>query len=89
MISGGISKKRLGNLIFHSGNVNNFSYKQVLHFYKKDFINLAPKLFKQDDAKVHSSKRSRIEIKNLFRDNFISKWDEGPKLNGEINPRWP
>ena len=42
MISGGISKKRLGNLIFHSGNVNNFSYKQVLHFYKKDFINLAP-----------------------------------------------
>ena len=42
MISGGISKKILGNLIFHSGNVNTFSYKQVLHFYKKDFINLAP-----------------------------------------------
>ena len=56
MISGGISKKRLGNLIFHSRNVNNFSYKQVLHFYKKDLINL--------------------EIKNLFGDNFISKWDE-------------
>ena len=63
MISGGISKNGLDNLIFHSGNVNNFSYKQVLHFYKKDFINL--------------------EIKNLFGDNFISKWDEGPKLNGK------
>ena len=50
MISGGISKKRLGNLIFHSGNVNTFSYKQVLHFYKKDFINLAPILFQQDGA---------------------------------------
>ena len=42
MISGGISKNGLGNLIFHSGNANTFSYKQVLYFYKKDFINLAP-----------------------------------------------
>ena len=83
MIYGGISKNGLGNLIFHSGNVNTFSYKQVLHFYKKDFINLAPKLFQQDVAKVHFSKRSRIEIKNLFRD------DEGPKLNREIIIKWP
>ena len=89
MISGGISKNGLGNLIFHSGNVNTFSYKQVLHYYKEDFINLAPKLFQQDGAKVHSSKRSRLEIKNLFGDNFIPTWDDGPKLNGEIIPRWP
>ena len=54
----------------------------MLHFYKKDFINLAPKLFQQDCVKVHSSKKSRIEIKNLFGDNL------GPKLNGGIIPRW-
>ena len=64
MISSWISKNGLGNLIFHSGNVKTFGYKQVLHFYKEDFINLAPKFFQQDGAKVHSSKSSRLENKN-------------------------
>lgn len=30
MVSGGICDKGLGHLIFHSGNVNTFAYKQVL-----------------------------------------------------------
>ena len=89
MISGGISKNGLGKLIFHSGNVNTFSYKQVLKFYKEDFINLGCKFFQQDGAKVHSSKNSCIEIKNLFGNNFIPTWDDGPKFNGATIPRWP
>ena len=36
MISGGICKEGLGRVIFHSGNVNSFAYKQVLQFYKDD-----------------------------------------------------
>ena len=36
MVSGGISSEGLGKLIFHSGNVNTFAYKQVLNYYKED-----------------------------------------------------
>ena len=32
MISGGICGQGLGNLAFHTYNVNKFSYKQVLNF---------------------------------------------------------
>ena len=56
MISGGICKKGLSHLIFHSGNVNTFSYKQVLDFYKEDINDFGVKFFQQDGARVHSSK---------------------------------
>jgi hypothetical protein len=45
MVSGGISKKGLGNIIFHRGNVNTFSYKQVLDYYKAGCNNFKPKFF--------------------------------------------
>jgi len=38
--SGGISKDGLGKLIFHSGNINTFTYKQVLQFYREYIDNL-------------------------------------------------
>ena len=60
-----------------------------MKFYKEDFINLGCKFFQQDGAKVHSSKNSCIEIKNLFGNNFIPTWDDGPKFNGATIPRWP
>ena len=66
MVSDGISKDELGEIIFHSGNVNTFAYKQVLNFYKKDFEKLKPKYFQQDGAPAHSSKGSQIEIKNYL-----------------------
>ena len=42
MVSGGNCREGLGEIIFLSGNVNTFSYKQVLEFYKKDFQKLQP-----------------------------------------------
>ena len=61
MVSGGISKNGIWNIILHSGNVNTFSYKQVLDYYKADCNNFKPKFFQQDGARVHSSeKNSRI-----------------------------
>ena len=89
MVSGGICRAGLGEIIFHSGNVNTFSYKQVLEFYKKDFEKLQPLFFQQDGARVHSSKGSRLEIQKLFGNKFIPTWDDGPILNGNTIPRWP
>ena len=50
MVSGGICRAGLGEIIFHSGNVNTFAYKQVLEYYKKDFEKLQPLFFQQDGA---------------------------------------
>ena len=36
MASGGICEQDLGILVFHTCNVNIFSYKQVLNFYYDD-----------------------------------------------------
>ena len=41
MISGGICKKGLGRIIFHGGNVNPFTYRQFLNFYKVDIDKFA------------------------------------------------
>ena len=82
MVSGGICRAGLGEIFFHSGNVNSFAYKQVLEFYKKDFEKLRPIFFQQDGARVHPSKCSQLEIKKLFGNKFIPTWDDGPMLNG-------
>ena len=89
MVSGGICKEGLGGLIFHSGNINSFAYKQVLKFYKEDLNKYSTKIFQQDGARCHSSKLSKNLISGLFKDKFIPTWDNGPKINGEFIPRWP
>ena len=89
MVSGGICDQGLGNIIFHAGNVNTFSYKQVLKFYRDDLNNFPLKTFQQDGAKAHSSKAAQEEIQKLFGNNYIPTWSSGPKIDGEIIPRWP
>ena len=89
MVSGGICEQGLGNLVFHAGNVNIFSYKQVLKFYRDDMHNFPLKIFQQDGAKPHSSKAAQEEITKLFGENYIPTWNDGPKIDGEIIPRWP
>ena len=89
MISGGISSEGLGKLIFHSGNVNTFAYKQVLNYYKEDLSSFQPKYFQQDGARAHSSKGSQQEIIRLFNGNFIPTWEDGPDINGQKIPKWP
>ena len=73
MVDGGITKYGLTNLVFCSGTMNNFSYKQFLLFLKQDmeFIkkkyNLPkPLIFQQDNASCHKSKESLEAIEILF-----------------------
>ena len=89
MVSGGICNEGLGKIIFHSGNVNTFSYKQVLEFYREDLNQYPTKFFQQDGARSHSSKLSREIISSLFGEKFIPTWDQGPKFNEQFIPRWP
>ena len=89
MVSGGICNKGLGKLIFHSGNVNSFAYRQVLNYYKEDLDNLGKKIFQQDGARAHSSKGSQAEINKLFEGHFIPTWEGGPEINGKKIPKWP
>ena len=46
-------------------------------------------MFQQDGTRSHGSKLSRNMIQFLFKDRFISTWDEGLKLNNNYIPRWP
>ena len=89
MVSGGICREGLSKLIFHSGNVNSFSYKQVLGFYKEDLKAFPGKFFQQDGARAHSSKCSQKEINLLFGENYIPTWEDGPFIKGEKIPKWP
>ena len=59
MVSGGISYEGLGELIFHSGNVNSFAYKQILKYYREDLNKFPTKIFQQDGVSSHNSKLSR------------------------------
>lgn len=89
LVSGGICNEGLGKIIFHSGTVNSFAYKQVLNFYKEDMDKFTDKYFQQDGARAHSSKTSQFEIKRLFGEKYIPTWEEGPLINGEKMPKWP
>ena len=89
MVSGGVCNEGLGDIIFHSGNLNSFAYKQVLKFYKEDLNKYSSKFFQQDGARSHGSKLSRNMIKFLFKDKFILTWDNDLKINDKLVPRWP
>ena len=89
MVSGGICNEGLGELIFHSGYLNSFAYKQVLKYYKEDLDKFLSKILQQDGARSHSSKLSQNMIQFLFKDRFIPTWDEGLKLNNKFIPKWP
>ena len=78
MVERGISKFGLSNLVFCSGTMNNFSYKQFLLFLKQDMEELKQKnnlsynlVFQQDKASCHNSKNSLEAIEVLFGENKI------------------
>ena len=89
MLSGGICDEELGDIIFHSGNLNSFAYKQVLKFYNEDLKKYPSKIFQQDGSRSHSSKLSRNTIKFLFKNRFIPTLDNDLKINEEFLPKWP
>ena len=80
MVAGGITKYGLTNLVFCSGTMNNFSYKQFLLFLKQDmeFIRKKYKLpklliFQQDNASCHKSRESLEAIEILFGKDKICR----------------
>ena len=83
MVSGGICNEGLGEIIFHSGNLNSFAYKQVLKYYREDLNKYPHKMFQLDGARSHSSKLSRNLIKFLFKDKFIPTLEDHLKINDE------
>ena len=89
MVSGGVCNEGLGEIIFHSGNLNSFAYKQVLKYYREDLNKFPTKFFQQDGARSHSSKLSRNMLLYLFKNRFIPTWDNGLKINNQFVPRWP
>ena len=88
MISGGIFKEGLGQLIFLIGNGNSFAYKQVLNFYKEDMVKFGPKSFLQYGATAHSSMGSKEEINKLSEDLYIPTWEDRSELGGKTIPKW-
>ena len=88
MIAGGICKYGLSNLIFCSGNQNNFSYKQFLLFMKEDMEKIQkennlqdPLIFQQDNAACHTSYDSKSIIEILFNKNTIEWPPNSPDLS--------
>ena len=88
MISGGICKYGLSNLVFCSGIQNNYSYKKFLLFMKHDMEkinkdnNLKENLiFQQDNAACHTSRESKCAIEVLFGKDFIDLSPNSPDLS--------
>lgn len=78
MVAGGIIKYGLSNLVFCSGTMNNFSYKQFLLFLKQDMDEIKKRynlekdlLFQQDNASCHKSRESIEALEIIFGKNQI------------------
>jgi len=78
MIAGGISRYGLSNLVFCSGTMNNFAYKQFLLFIKQDMEEMKKKnklnsnlLFQQDNASCHKSRETLEALEVIFGDDKI------------------
>ena len=88
MVAGGICKEGLSNLVFCSGKMNNFSYKQFLLFLKQDIEQLKKQyklskdlLFQQENASYHKSRESLEVIEVLFGENKIWWPADSPNLS--------
>ena len=88
MIAGGISEYLLSNLVFYSGTMNNFSYKQFLLFLKKDMDQIKKEfklnkvlLFQQDNASCYKSRKSLEAIEVIFGKNKIWWQANSPDLS--------
>ena len=78
MMAGDISRYGLSNLVFCSGTMSNYSYKQFLLFLKQDMEEIKLKnnldynlLFQQDNSSCHKSRDSLEVIEILSGKNKI------------------
>ena len=77
MVAGGISSKGLSDLIFLEGPENEFSYAQILLYYKDNLDKFKGRIyFEQDGATPHTSAANKVligyYILNLFIGAFIA-----------------
>ena len=83
MVSGGVSYKGVGKLIFITGTQTSFSYLQTLEFFKEDIDRLDKNLyFQQDNATCHVGKKS----KEYINSNFQNKLDFWPPNSPDLSP---
>lgn len=97
MVAGGICSQGLSNLVILEGAENEFSYAQILMYYKDDFEKFKTKglFFEQDGAKPHTSFENKDLIEKLFgNSSFIQNPLNSPDiaypietLLGYIKPR--
>jgi len=90
MIAGGVSSQGLSDLILLDGTENEFTYGQILFFFKDYFEDKKrPLFFEQDGATPHTTKSSINLIKKLFGENaLIQNPPNSPDLAYPIETLW-
>ena len=91
MVAGGICSKGLSNLIILEGPENEFSYAQILIYYKDSFEKFKDKglLFEQDGATPHTSIANKALIEKLFGEkSFIQNPPNSPDIAYPIETLW-
>ena len=83
MVASGISLNGPGRLVFVTGTMNSFSYKQTLEIFKEDIERLGPNIyFQQDNALCQVAKKSLEYI----RSNFKKVLDFWPPNSPNLSP---
>ena len=91
MVAGGICSKGLSNLIIFEGPENEFSYAQILMYYKDSFEKFKDKglLFEQDGVTPHTSIANKALIEKLFGEkSFIQNPPNSPDIAYPIETLW-
>ena len=91
MVAGGICSKGLSDLIILEGPENEFSYAQILLYYKDNFNKFKKKglYFEQDGATPHTSIANQALINKLFGEaSFIQNPPNSPDIAYPIETLW-
>ena len=93
MVAGGVCSYGLSNLIFLDGTENEFSYAQILFYFKDDIERLKSGnniiYFEQDGATPHTTESNINLIKRLFgQDSLIQNPPNSPDLAYPIENLW-
>ena len=91
MIAGGICSQGLSDLIILEGPENEFSYGQILMYYKDNFDKFKKEglLFEQDGAPPHTSTANKSLIKKLFgEESYIQNPPNSPDIAYPIETLW-
>ena len=90
IVAGGISSKGLSDLIFLEGPENEFSYAQILLYYKDNLDKFKGRIyFEQDCATPHTSAANKALIGKLFGEKaFLQNPPNSPDIAYPIETLW-